>query len=233
MAVHLRASREDRIRLTGGRHPFASKASPKRPHPNGGGAPPFGAARFEDHGQVIERIATAQREELEDDFPSNSPIKHLHELAIHSALRQKTGCGESTQTECDISFAQVESDLGNGAHERVSVSWQEVFATARTLSNARGVRTPCCSLDTLHVAMALELGATEFCTLSLRLSRNAKAAGLDGSSPFHVRIRPNQNGPSAFQIRETLGRFGQLVGLHLPTVIHGVKIEDGHSRFSA
>lgn len=33
-------------------------------------------------------------------------------------------------------------------------------------------------LDTLHVALALELGATEFCTFDLRQSRMAAAAGL-------------------------------------------------------
>ncbi len=34
------------------------------------------------------------------------------------------------------------------------------------------------SLDTLHVALALELGATEFCSFDLRQSRMAAAAGL-------------------------------------------------------
>jgi predicted nucleic acid-binding protein len=110
--------------------------------------------------------------------PSKPQINHLHELEIRSALRQKTGRGELTQTECDALIAQVESDLTTGVHERVSVSWPDVFATAESLSAAYGVATLCRSLDTLHVALALELGATEFCSFDLRQSRMAAAAGL-------------------------------------------------------
>jgi predicted nucleic acid-binding protein len=65
-----------------------------------------------------------------------------------------------------------------GVHERVTVSWPDVFATAEALSAADGVTTLCRSLDTLHVALALELGATEFCTFDLRQSRMAASAGL-------------------------------------------------------
>jgi predicted nucleic acid-binding protein len=63
-------------------------------------------------------------------------------------------------------------------HERVTVSWPDVFASAEALSAAHGIGTLCRSLDTLHVALALELGATEFCTFDLRQSRMASAAGL-------------------------------------------------------
>lgn len=36
----------------------------------------------------------------------------------------------------------------------------------------------CRSLDTLHVALALELGATEFCTFDARQAAMAKTANL-------------------------------------------------------
>ena len=94
--------------------------------------------------------------------PGKPPVNPLHELEMRSALRQKASRGELTQTECDALSAQVESDL----------------ATAEALSAAHGVATLCRSLDTLHVALALELGATEFCTFGLRQSRMATAAGL-------------------------------------------------------
>jgi hypothetical protein len=51
-------------------------------------------------------------------------------------------------------------------------------ATAVALSASHGIGTLCRSLDTLHVALAMELGATEFCTFDLRQSRMAAAAGL-------------------------------------------------------
>jgi predicted nucleic acid-binding protein len=110
--------------------------------------------------------------------PGKPPVNPLHELEMRSALRQKAGRGELTQSECDVLIAQVESDLSTNIHERVAVSWSEVFATAEALSAAHGVGTLCRSLDTLHVALALELGATEFCTFDLRQSRMATAAGL-------------------------------------------------------
>jgi predicted nucleic acid-binding protein len=84
-----------------------------------------------------------------------------------------------TQIECETLIAQVESDLTASVHERVAVSWPDVFATAESLSAAHGISTLCRSLDTLHVALALELGATEFCTFDLRQARMAAAAGLN------------------------------------------------------
>ena len=110
--------------------------------------------------------------------PGKPAVNNLHELEMHSALRQKVGRGELTQTECDALIAQVESDFTTGVNERVSVSWPDVFATAEALSAAHGVVTLCRSLDTLHVALAIELGATEFCSFDLRQSRMAVAAGL-------------------------------------------------------
>ena len=106
------------------------------------------------------------------------PITPLHELEMRSALRQKTGRGEITQVECDALLTQMESDLTSGVHERLAVVWPDVFATAETLSTAHGVSTLCRSLDTLHVALAIEMGVTEFCTFDHRQSLMASAAGL-------------------------------------------------------
>jgi len=51
-------------------------------------------------------------------------------------------------------------------------------SVAVTLSAAHGADTLCRSLDTLHVALALEFGATEFCSFDLRQSLMAAAVGL-------------------------------------------------------
>lgn len=107
-----------------------------------------------------------------------TPLTPLHELEMRSALRQKAGRGENTQTECEALFAQMETDVTGGVHARVAVVWADVFATTESLSTAHGVSTLCRSLDTLHVALALVLGATEFCTFDHRQSLMAAAAGL-------------------------------------------------------
>jgi predicted nucleic acid-binding protein len=106
------------------------------------------------------------------------PVTPLHELEMRSALRQKVGRGELTSERCLALLAQMEEDLVSGAHERTSVNWATVFAKAEELSSQHGQRTLCRSLDTLHVALALEWGATEFCTFDHRQSQMATAASL-------------------------------------------------------
>jgi hypothetical protein len=45
--------------------------------------------------------------------PGKPPVNPLHELEIRSALRQKAGRGELTQSECDVLISQVEADLSD------------------------------------------------------------------------------------------------------------------------
>ncbi|OYW28374.1 MAG: hypothetical protein B7Z47_05865 [Chthoniobacter sp. 12-60-6] len=106
------------------------------------------------------------------------PITPLHELEMRSALRQKAGRGDIALRECEALIAQMDADLSSGVLERATVVWSDVFATVEALSAAHGVATLCRSLDTLHVALARELGATEFCTFDHRQSLMATAAGL-------------------------------------------------------
>ncbi len=138
--------------------------------------------RYFDTGVLLKLYLPEPRAAEAMAFVNASPgrllVNHLHELEMRSALRQKAGRGELTQTECDTLIAHVESDFTSGLFERVTVSWPDVFATAEALSAAHGVGTLCRSLDTLHVALARELGATEFCTFDIRQSHMAAAAGL-------------------------------------------------------
>lgn len=120
----------------------------------------------------------AEAVELVMATPGKPPLTLLHELEMRSALRQKAGRGELTPSECDALIAQVNSDLANCVHERVTVSWPDVFATAEALSAAHGVGTLCRSLDTLHVSLALEFGATEFSSFDMRQPCMAAAAGF-------------------------------------------------------
>ena len=99
------------------------------------------------------------------------PFTLLHELEMRSALRQKAGRGELDLTECEKLIGQLEADLASGVYERAAASWPAVFATAESLSAAHGSSTLCRSLDTLHVALAQEIGATEFCTFDQRQAR--------------------------------------------------------------
>ncbi len=105
-------------------------------------------------------------------------ISPLHELEMRSAVRQKAGRGEITLAESESLITQIEADLSNGVLERLTVVWPDVFATAEALSSSHGISTLCRTLDTLHVALAIEFGFKEFCTFDLRQSLMASAAGL-------------------------------------------------------
>jgi hypothetical protein len=54
--------------------------------------------------------------------PGKPPVSQLHELEMLSALRQKAGRGELTQTECDALIDQVQAELTEGVIDRVTVS---------------------------------------------------------------------------------------------------------------
>ena len=110
---------------------------------------------------------------------SSSPVlTPLHLLEMRSAIRQKQGRKEVTDTECQILLSDFNQDLTSGFYVRVAPSWDDIFARAEMLSSQHTVSTLCRTLDTLHVALALELGATEFCTFDQRQVAMARLAGL-------------------------------------------------------
>ena len=106
------------------------------------------------------------------------PIAALHRLEMKAAIGQKQGRGEITETERTEVLANFESDLAAGVFTEAATAWVGVFTRAESLASAHAAANLCRSLDTLHVALALELGATEFCTLDQRQATMAKAAGL-------------------------------------------------------
>jgi len=109
---------------------------------------------------------------------NRASLTDLHLLELHSALRQKMGRGELSEAQCRALMEQLKSDIGSGTHSRVKLEWHEIFALAEALSAAHGTVTMCRSLDTLHVATAIHLGCTEFCSFDRRQALLAAAAGL-------------------------------------------------------
>ena len=106
------------------------------------------------------------------------PITALHRLEMKGAIGQKHGRGEITEAERKAVLANLENDLATGVFAAMSPAWADVFAKAESLAAVHAATNLCRSLDTLHVALALEIGATEFCTFDGRQAVMAKAAGL-------------------------------------------------------
>lgn len=75
-------------------------------------------------------------------------------------------------------LADFANDIAAGVFAETASVWSAVLTRAESLAAAHASSSLCRSLDTLHVALALELGATEFCTVDLRQAVIAKAAKL-------------------------------------------------------
>jgi predicted nucleic acid-binding protein len=81
-------------------------------------------------------------------------------------------------TEAERALADLQSDLETGVVVVVSVEWPEAYRQAEILSKKHTAASGHRSLDLLHVATALQLGAREFLTFDTNQRKLAKAEGL-------------------------------------------------------
>ena len=68
------------------------------------------------------------------------------------------------QADCDRALADLQTDLDTGAVVVVTADWPDVHRLAETISKRHTIAGGHRSLDILHVATALHLGAREFLT---------------------------------------------------------------------
>ncbi len=79
---------------------------------------------------------------------------------LHGRDRRK---GHS-KTQCSRALADLQTDVDTGAVVMVTVDWPDVHRLAEGLSKRHTIAGGHRSLDLLHVATALHLGAREFLT---------------------------------------------------------------------
>jgi predicted nucleic acid-binding protein len=106
------------------------------------------------------------------------PLTHLHELEIRNALRLKRNRKEITEPELKAALKHLQSDIDSGFFERPIYHLPDVFREAEALSAKYSVTTGARSLDILHVAAALAIGAQEFVSFDKRQRAMASKAGL-------------------------------------------------------
>jgi predicted nucleic acid-binding protein len=110
-------------------------------------------------------------------------ITELHHAECVSALRLKQFRGECTATEATGTLKLLDDDLRTGVLRMVALDWIQVWKQCRCLAEAHAALTGCRTLDALHVASALVLGAREFISSDQRQAACAIRAGLSVTDP--------------------------------------------------
>lgn len=106
------------------------------------------------------------------------PLPFLAEMEVRNALRVLQGRKQLAKETLDRAMSLIDSDIRAGRLVRVSPVPAEVAAIAESLSLNHAAATLCRTLDLLHVAMARNLGVSQFHTGDRRQAHLARKAGL-------------------------------------------------------
>ena len=106
------------------------------------------------------------------------PVTDLHLTEAISALRLKEFRGECTAEQGSAALSCIEEDLRSRVLRRTAVNWPEIWIRCQTLARAETARHGARTLDTLHVASALQLNANELITTDMRQAALGRACGL-------------------------------------------------------
>jgi len=99
-------------------------------------------------------------------------------LEVQNAIRLKAFRQEITATELIQSIAAFQQDITAGRWQRASVDAALVEQRTEELSVAHTATLGCRTLDIIHVAAALLIGAKEFITFDPRQGGLARKVGL-------------------------------------------------------
>ena len=105
-------------------------------------------------------------------------LTQWQELEVKNAIRFKAFRAEITAAEMNQSIAAFEQDIATGRWQRPAYTAATIEQKADELSAGHSAALGCRTLDIIHVAAALVLGATEFVTFDGRQGALAKQVGL-------------------------------------------------------
>jgi predicted nucleic acid-binding protein len=99
-------------------------------------------------------------------------------LEVKNAIRLKVFRGEITVAELSQSIAAFDQDIATGRWQRPAYAAADVEQKTEELSAGHAATLGCRTLDIIHVAAALVIGAREFVTFDGRQRALARQAGL-------------------------------------------------------
>jgi predicted nucleic acid-binding protein len=124
----------------------------------------------EEQSQTIDRYVASLDEGL--------VFTPFHRLELRTALRLRVFRKESTNEELKGALRQVDEHVRVDLLRHVPLDWNDALRKAETIAAAHLIQVGARSGDLLHVASALVLDATEFCTFDQHQAVLAKRAGL-------------------------------------------------------
>ncbi len=125
---------------------------------------------------ILERGSEAVQARLaSQDQPL--PVWEIQEFELVNALRLKAFWKEITPAQAEVQIGRFDDRKRRGLYYFPEVARGDLTQTFRTLS-AETVRLGCRTMDILHVACAVQIGATEFLTFDERQRALAGHAGL-------------------------------------------------------
>ncbi len=111
-------------------------------------------------------------------LPQPLGVTPLHELEVRNAMRLRRFRREISEAEYEAALADWAADHAAGILATVPVPWPATWREAERLSATQTPALGCRSLDLLHVACALAVGAKTFLTFDDRQRQLAQQAGL-------------------------------------------------------
>ncbi len=104
---------------------------------------------------------------------------NLLRLEMTNGIRRCAASRKITNSQAARALRLLRAHLQSPLYARVGVPWESIYRRALRLSRKHAETLHVRSLDLLHVATALEIGATEFLSFDDRQRRTASAEGLN------------------------------------------------------
>jgi predicted nucleic acid-binding protein len=120
---------------------------------------------------------------LRHDYPPPLVLTHLQRVEVVHAWRLKVLRRELPPEAVALADDALQADTASGLWAPPIYELAAVFDRAEALARRHAAALGTRTLDTLHVASALELGCNEMVTTDVRQARLATAAGLRVVTP--------------------------------------------------
>ncbi len=101
-----------------------------------------------------------------------------HRVEVASAFQRAVRNGRITAPQAALVWQDFQTDIAAGRFQVASINHTAVLARSLTLTQTYSATTGARTLDLIHVASALELGATQFLSLDQRQRIVAASEGL-------------------------------------------------------